>query len=165
MFCFDGSESAKTVIPTVRMLAQAPGAEVEIVRAVRVPAPRATVGGGVSTTFVFGGATSADLHRIAAERRWEADQAHRQADIEFAAAAARHECEALLAELPDGTRVNIIVTDREIPDALVDHARTDADIVVMATHSRPPMVELFVGSVARALVASGAAPVTLVHPR
>jgi nucleotide-binding universal stress UspA family protein len=165
MFCFDGSEAARAVIPTVRMLASAPGSEVEIVRAVRVPAPRPTTGGGVSTTFFFGGATSADLHRVAAERRWEADQAHRQADIEFAAATARQECEALLPELPDGTRVNVLVTDREIPEALVDHARTDADIVVMSTHSRPPMVELFMGSVARALVASGAAPVTLVHPR
>lgn len=165
MYCFDGSDASKAAAPTVRMLGEAPGANVEVVRVVRIPLARTVKDGGVPPTLIFGGAAAADIYRVAAERRWEENERLRQTDIDFMAAAALQECEALLPDLPTGTTVNIIMTDRDIAETLIEHARVSTDIVVMGTHSRAPIVELFVGSVARALVASGVVPVTLIHPR
>ena len=167
LLCLDGSETSNAAIPVARMLAAAPGSQVIVARVVHAEPPAAGVSAaGDGSMVAFGGAAAADLHRIAAQRRWEADQAAYQADLEQALAIARAECEAHLPELPKETTLHVAATAGDIAQSLIDTARAEkVDVIVMATHSRPPMKELFMGSVARAVVASGVAPVTLVHPR
>jgi len=166
LLCYDGSDASRAAVPVARMLAQVPGSTVEVVRLVRTPHQRGPRNAeAVGTMVAFGGAVAADLHRVAAERRWEQERALLDSDIEYAVARARSECEALLPDLPEDATIHVSTTEDEIGEALIRHARSeDVDIVVMATHSRTPIKELFVGSVARAVVASGVAPVTLVHP-
>lgn len=166
LLCYDGSEASRAGIPVARMLAEVPGSTVEVVRVIRIPHRGSSSSAeAVGTMVAFGGAIAADLHRVAAERRWEQEHALFERDLEYAVERTRSECEALLLDLPGGTTIHVIATEGEIGEALVRHARSeDVDIIVMATHSRAPMKELFVGSVARRVVASGVAPVTLIHP-
>jgi len=166
LLCYDGSEASRAGVPVARMLAQVPGSSIEVVRVIRIPR-RGKAGSAetVGTMIAFGGAITADLHRVAAERRWEQERALFESDLEYAIGQARYECEALLPDLPEGTTIHVSTTEGEIGEVLVSHARSeDVDIIVMATHSRGPMKELFIGSVARSVVASGVAPVALIHP-
>jgi len=166
LVCSDGSEASRAAAPVARMLATAPDSTIEVIRVVR--APRRYSSGRtepVGSLIAFGGAPAADLHELAAERRWQADQAAYDADLQEALASARAACDPLLEALPHGTELHVTTTEGEVADAIIAHARsTHADLIVMTTHSRAPMTELFMGSVARAVVASGVAPVTLIHP-
>ncbi|MQC18197.1 MAG: universal stress protein [Chloroflexi bacterium] len=148
------------------MLADASQSPVEVVRVVQTPTASPASMDAVSGMTAFGGATAADLHRIAAEHRWQSEEGLREADLQQALGVAQSDCESLLEFLPPGSTVSVLSTEGDAAEALIAHAHAQqVDLIVMATNSRSKIVEMFVGSVARAVVNAGVAPVTLVRPR
>jgi nucleotide-binding universal stress UspA family protein len=80
------------------------------------------------------------------------------------------ELDAYLTEiahrLPAGTKTGIEAhLSQKVAEVIIEHARArQMDVIVMATHSRAGIRHALFGSVAEAVVRSGAAPVLLVHP-
>jgi len=165
MLCSDGTDASRAAVASARTLGEATGSPVEVVRVVQAPPAAPASLEAVSGMTAFGGATAADLHRIAAERRWQSNEGLREEDLQQAMQVARRDCEGLLESLPAGSTVSILNTEGDVAEALIAHARAQqVDLIVMATHSRARVVEMFVGSVARAVLDAGVAPVTLVRP-
>ena len=70
-------------------------------------------------------------------------------------------------QLPEGavTKIETVVAD-EPAAAIVECARhTNADVIVMATHSRAVLLHVIFGSTTEQVVRSGVAPVLVVHPK
>lgn len=157
LVCYDGSETSKGALPAIRLLTSVPDLRVQLMRVVPIPPPPSA----------SGGAAAADVRRTAAEHRAEDLQSAYQSHLDQLVGNAHRECESVLPELPHGTEVRIATTtEDDLAGPIISHARdSGVDMIVMATHSRSPLKELFVGSVARAVVGSGVAPVVLVHPK
>ena len=68
--------------------------------------------------------------------------------------------------LPAGAKIAIEAhLSQKVADVIITHARAaQVDVIVMATHSATGIKHALFGSVAEAVVRSGAAPVLLVHP-
>jgi nucleotide-binding universal stress UspA family protein len=69
--------------------------------------------------------------------------------------------------LPEGasTKIETVVAD-DAAAAIIDRARhSNADVIVMATHSRAVLLHVIFGSTTEQVVRSGVAPVLVVHPK
>ncbi|MBI2764478.1 MAG: universal stress protein [Chloroflexi bacterium] len=85
------------------------------------------------------------------------ERAHAEADEALQALAA--------AELPASSPVTQIAWSRHPAERIVKAARElNADVIVMATHSRTGMAHLLDGSVAEAVVHEAPVPVLLIGP-
>jgi len=86
--------------------------------------------------------------------------------LDDAEAAARERLHSLAAEAATlGIRVEPIIIDRPVPDALIDHIQeSGTDLIVMTTHARSRLEHLLLGSVAASVIRHSNVPVLLVRP-
>ena len=174
LVCLDGSEYSHTILPAVRHLAMATGAEVELIRVITASEiPQRTVrreqlGAPPWPGFPAGIDPHIPHARYSPEYDWAAE-GERIAEVRYAAAkeaerAAEEDLAADLTDFPEDTSTVVLHGD-DAADSITAYAsHIRADLVAMATHSRRPIAEILAGSVTDAVIRSGVAPALVVHP-
>ena len=165
----DGSPASLAIIPALTKLAAGLEGKITLLTVVTLPAgtqkrpvalPRATVGGGMSLP---GGITNPTIIKPD-----EPDWAETEEQAAERVISEAHEyLESAAQPLRDkGLSVGVeVLVDADSAKAIIGFARQHGiDLIAMATHGRSGLSELVQGSVAAAVVRSGAAPVMLVRP-
>ncbi|HYM13948.1 MAG TPA: universal stress protein [Dehalococcoidia bacterium] len=161
---FDGSAFSEAILPLLALIAGLPAAEFTLLSVAHEPHGQLAHLSGVhpdATGEVLGsqpvvveipGAQWAETKGQAIERR----QSSRE---DYLA--------ALVARLPAGVKVELAAAVSDNAAEAIVHAAQEraVDVIVMATHSRGPLVRALFGSVTEQVVRSGVAPVLVVHPK
>ena len=171
LVCLDETELSRSILPVARKFADALGAEVHLLQVLDPGAvhetrghvepldPRANVdftGGPVTVGGQYLAGADRLVERAVVEDRDQAFTRQESTVSDSLSSAA--------AGFEGGVK-RVIRHGRDAAAAIVDYAETNhVDAIVMATHSRRRVAELFVGSTTSAVIASGAAPVLVLHP-
>lgn len=170
--CLDGSEFARSALPVLREIADAADADVELLRVIDDEAlehgrPKPPDDAGVDVV----GASGVDPTEALRERmerlsvyEQEAVRYRERMETQLVADASEEMARAAADVLGRTPEVTVLFA-ADAARAIIEHARArEASLIAMATHSRRPVTELLLGSVAHAVLSSGAKPVLLVHP-
>lgn len=171
LVCLDGTELSRSILPVARTFADALRAEVHLLHVInagavhetsaRVPSldPRPNVDstGGpirVGREYMTGSARLAKQAMVE-----DRDQALTRRE-NTVSDSLRVAAQGFAGEVQRVTRHG-----SNAAAAIIDYAATHhVDAIVMATHSRRRVAKLFVGSTTNAVIASGVAPVLVMHP-
>lgn len=160
---FDGTKFSESTLPLLERMAGLPEAEFLLLGISHEPAGKLMK--GPRRTFIVGETLNAPLPDVihTAEPRY--------AELkEQAIERKRSEMEdyllQLASKLPPGSTVHVQAhVSESAAKLIIEHAREEqADVIVMATHSRQGISHLLFGSTTEEVVRSGVAPVLVVHP-
>jgi nucleotide-binding universal stress UspA family protein len=155
---FDETAFSEATIPILQRMAALPNAEFVLLAIGDVPAGkraaearRTVVAGSPAVVFERPQVSAAETKEQAVERRL--------AELQDYLAGLAH-------KLPDGQNVNIEAhLGADAAKTIIERAQAERpDVIVMATHGRPPVKQLLFGSTTEAVIRSGVAPVLVVHP-
>ena len=162
---FDGTKYAEAIMPQLQLMAALPSAEFTLLAVAHEPDGKLSRRGlprPILATSAMGTPASVLVNRTDptfAEDKTQAIE-RRISELDDYLAGIAH-------QLPAGVACHIEahVADN-VAKVIVDRAREQqTDVIVMATHSRSGIVQVFFGSTAEQVVRSGVAPVLLVHPK
>ncbi len=145
MVPLDGSELAECALPIADQMAKANGATIDLVRVVRLPAARMTVGGAA---YVPQDACNDLL----------------EGDVRAASDYLDAVCQRLAKNGVAGRTATLKEHGHHVASALIKYVRDEGiDMVVMSTHGRSGLARFAFGSVAERVLRHGTAPILLVH--
>ena len=162
---FDGTKYSEAVMPQLQLMAGLPSVEFTLLSVAHEPDAKLRRRGlprPILVSSVMG--TSA---RVLVDRTDPTFAEDKTQAIERRISEMEDYLTRLAHQLPAGIscHVEAHVADN-VAQVIVDRAREEqADVIVMATHSRSGIVHVFFGSTADQVVRSGVAPVLLVHPK
>lgn len=162
---FDGTTYSEAILPQLQQIAHLPNVQFYLLAVAHEPDGQLRKRGRprpIVVSDAMGRGTPMVIDTVDASYAEDKTQAiaRRTAELDDYLTGLAH-------QLPAGVacHVEAHVSDK-VAEVIVDRAREEqVDMIVMATHSRSGIVQVFFGSTAELVVRSGVAPVLLVHPK
>jgi nucleotide-binding universal stress UspA family protein len=162
---FDGTTYSEAIMPQLQQIAHLPNAEFSLLSVAHEPNGQLSKRGmprPIVVSDAMGRGTPMVVDSVANTYAEDKTQAitRRISELEDYLTGLAH-------QFPAGTACQVEAhVSGNAAEVIVDRAReVQADMIVMATHSRSGIVQVFFGSTAEQVVRSGVAPVLLVHPK
>lgn len=171
LVCLDGTDLSNSILPVARTFAHAMCAEVHLLHVIDAGAVRETKARVSSLDPRPNVDFTGGPIRIGRQYMTGSDRLAEQAVVEDRGQALTRrenmvsdDLRAAAAEF-EGDVKRVTRHGSNAAAAIIDYAETHhVDAIVMATHSRRRVAKLIVGSTTNAVIASGVAPVLVMHP-